>query len=118
MEFSAFDSMVSVITLVPLVGIFVISARTLPLGPLSLPCITVLTSVMYFYLLPIISLGNGVSEYLGMYLTSLRWTHFLILLYTVGAGVAFFVQRRTLFADLSSRRRDDKPMNMTIYYGL
>jgi hypothetical protein len=103
---------IGLLTLWSLLAIFIISARVLPLGALSLPCLTAITSFIYFYLMPAISLANGIDEFLGMELPPLEWAHWLVFLYMAGAVAAFFVQADVLLVDPSVPRKDEPEMNL------
>ena len=106
------DTPVGLFTFMSLLLTFIVGARVLPLGALSLPCMTVITSVIYFYLMPAISLANGIDEFLGMNLKSLVWAHWSVFLYIAGAATAFFVQSHVLLADLSVPRKVEPKMNL------
>jgi hypothetical protein len=102
---------VGLFTFMSLLLTFIVGARMLPLGALSLPCMTAITSLIYFYLMPAISVANGIDEFLGMNLKSLGWAHWAIFLYIAGAATAFFVQADVLLADPSVPRKAEPEMN-------
>jgi len=99
-------------------ALFVYFARVLPLGAFSLPCMTILTSLIYFYVMPVTSLLAGIDSFFGMPLTSLEETHWVTLLYVGGATIAFVVNRRALALNPSPRLATDKPPNQVIYVSL
>jgi hypothetical protein len=103
---------VGLFTFMSLLLTFIVGARVLPLGALSLPCMTAITSVIYFYLMPAISLANGIDEFLGMNLKSLVWAHWSVFLYIAGAATAFFVQSDVLLADPSVPSKVEPEMNL------
>src|SRR5688572_5793109 len=112
---SELATIISVLTLVVHGVIFVVSARKLPEGALSLPCITVLTSTVYFYLMPILLLAKGNPVFFGLRLESLELVHMAVLLYVVGALVAFVLSRRTLLVDPTELRRWERETNPIMF---
>ena len=118
MAFDVFDSTISLLTLMPLLAIFYWSTRSSPLAAVSLPCMTMLTSIVYFYMLPVVVLANGDTGYFGMYITNLMWSHIVVLLYALGAGWAFFVFRRILTANPADPRPWDNNTYDPIYWML
>jgi len=105
-SFEGAPSVGSLLSLVPLVAIFAWGQR-LPAGAVSLPCVTALTSLVYFYVMPALALAAGDPGFLGLYITSLENTHLVAALYLAGAGVAFGANRRTLAMDPAMTRDDD-----------
>lgn len=69
-----------------------------PLGSMSLPCITLLTSLIYFQILPAATLAGGDPGYFGIYMSDMTWAHFAVLLYLSGAMLAFANNRQVVFA--------------------
>ncbi|MEQ1697188.1 MAG: hypothetical protein ABL901_15245 [Hyphomicrobiaceae bacterium] len=108
MKFDLMESTFSLFTLVPLIFIFSASAKSSPYGSVSLPCITMLTSFIYFYLMPVLTLAAGDDGFFGMYILTLEKTHFVVALYVIGAGVAFLANWRVLSVDPSLRRDQDR----------
>ena len=51
-----------------------------PLGSMSLPCITLLTSLVYFQILPATALANGDPGYFGIYMSDMTWAYLAVLL--------------------------------------
>lgn len=118
MELDLVGTSIGLITLAPLVLVFFACANWLPLGALSLPCMTIMTSFIYFYLMPTLTLATGDPGYFGMYLTSLDWLYFAVLLYSLGAIAAFFVQRRALMAAPGAPKPNERQMVEPIFYAL
>lgn len=110
--------LVGLMTLLPLILIFFGGASRLPLGALSLPCITVMTSFIYFYLMPALAPASGDTNYFGMYLSPLHWARFAVLLYAIGALAAFLGHWRVLNADPSAPSRNERRMVVPVFYGL
>jgi hypothetical protein len=102
------------LTLAMLVGMFLYFSETLTLGAVSLPCITALTSGIYFYIMPSLSMAGGNYEFFGMFLTSLEWPHFAVLLYMTGVAAACYVFRRYLFADPSVPQGRERQLNLVV----
>lgn len=75
-------------TAVAIVMLFFFFSKRFRLGALSLPCIALLTTLVYFYLMPAMALASGNDEYFGSYLTSLLSVHIVTALYLVGAVVS------------------------------
>jgi len=118
MDLSLINTSFGYITLVTLIGIYAIGASNSPLGAVSLPCMTMLTSFIYFYLMPVVALAGGDRGFFGMYITSLYWTHAAVLLYALGAGAAFLANRRKLAIDPALNYRGDPQINSWIYFAL
>lgn len=118
MELNLVNIPIGLLTLVPLVLIFFGCARRLPLGALSLPCMMVLTSFIYFYLMPVFARAAGDTGFFGMYLDSLGWAHFAVLLYVLGALVAFLVHWRVLSVHPGAPRRNERQIAKPVFYAL
>jgi hypothetical protein len=109
---------IGVFTFVVLVLAFLISARTFALGAMSLPCMTVMTSMIYFFAMPAISFAGGNVEFFGMYMTSMEWPHFAVLLYSLGAMAAFAANRKDLQFNPASTLPFERKYHPTVYYTL
>jgi hypothetical protein len=118
MAFDFIDGTVSLLCLLPLLAIFYLSARSSPMAAVSLPCMTMLTSIVYFYMLPVIVLAKGDMGYFGMYISSLVWTHVAIMLYALGAGWAFLVHRQRLASHPAEPRPWDSNTYNPVYWVL
>ena len=99
------------LTLIPLGFMFFFFASRSPLGALSLPSVTAMTSAIYFYVMPAVSLASGDDRFLGMRLTSLEWVHAVVLLYILGALAAFLVFRRAFLINPAAPRPDEGRLN-------
>lgn len=97
------------------VGIFRAYARSQAFGGLSLPCLTALTSLMYFYIMPALMLAGGEDNIFGMYLKSLNETHWISILYVLGAFAAFLICRTALRADPRADQSTDPAFNWLAY---
>ena len=93
-------------------------AKWLPLEAFSLPCIMILTSIVYFYVVPLGVLIEGETGYFGMYLSDLTWAHFAVLLYALGAVAAFAFQWPFLTENPAAPRPTERPIVMLIFYVL
>ena len=118
MDLNRIGTEIGVLALVPIVLMYVMSAMALPLGALSLPCMTMLTSFVYFYLMPVVALAGGDSGFFGMFISDMAWTHMAVLIYAVGASLAFFANWKTLSIDPVVRYPSDREFDVTIYRGL
>jgi hypothetical protein len=105
---------IGLLSLAALFILYVMFARALPLGALSLPCMTLLTSMMYFFIMPAFALSGGYFEFLGMYLNSLEGVHVAVLLYALGGAAAWVVWFRYLRFDPAAVRVYERPMNLTV----
>src|SRR4051812_19333782 len=76
--------------------VFAWAAGQLPLGALSLPCMLALTSLVYFYVMPVTATLFDTNNVVGMKLTSMEEAHWINLLYLLGAVVAFALSRSAL----------------------
>lgn len=86
-------------------------SRQLLLGALSLPCVTILTSVIYYYLMPIQVLTGGRNEFLGSSIQTLEWTHLAVALYAFGAAAAAIRWQFALTADPVALHAYERPYN-------
>jgi hypothetical protein len=109
---------IGVLSLAVLIVLYVLFALVLPFGALSMPCMTLLTSMMYFFIMPGFALSGGNFEFLGMYLTSLEGVHSAVLLYALGSAAAWVVWFRYLRIDPATVRVYERPMNLTIAWFL
>jgi hypothetical protein len=112
------ETTVGIVSLVPLVLMVLASAQWLPLGALALPSVMAFTSIVYFYLMPVVGLIGGEKGVFGVYLSTLQWAHFAVFLYAIGAVAAFGLQRRYLLEDPAVRKRQERPMRMLVFWGL
>ncbi len=118
MNYSIVESIFSLTTLVPIVWMFVHSTMRSPLGALSLPSITMMTSFVYFFAMPIVALATGDHGFFGMYIAHMQWMHLAVFLYVVGACAAFLRFERVLNVNPSLYHPWDKSINEFIYRGL
>ncbi len=110
---------ISLLTLAAFAMTYVAAARFFTLGPLSLPCVTILTSIVYFYLMPALAFsGKGEAEFLGMYLLTLEWPHVAVFLYIVGVVFASLVMRKYLTTNPAAPREEDRQLNFIIMVAL
>jgi hypothetical protein len=107
---------IGLLTLATLVGLFLYFSETLPVGAVSLPCITALTSGIYFYIMPSLSMAGGNYEFFGMFLTSLEWPHFAVFLYMLGVAAACYVFRREIKADPGAALARERHLNLVALY--
>jgi len=118
MDLTRIGTEIGVLSLVPIVLMYVMSSMALPLGALSLPCMTMLTSFVYFYLMPVVALASGDNGYFGMFISDMGWTHMAVLIYAVGASLAFLANWKTLRINPAVRYPSDREFNVYIYRGL
>jgi hypothetical protein len=100
-----------------LVLIYLQAGRNLPFGVLSLPSVMALTSIIYFYLMPLIAIANN-QEFYGLVLDTLEPIHAAAILYTIGAALAFRVFSVSLRSDPSEHRSDERKLNSVLFWGL
>lgn len=67
------------------------AARHCALGALSLPCITLLTGLIYFFLMPLVFIAGEESDFFGLAFDDLMGMHIAVALYAVGAMAAFVI---------------------------
>ena len=118
MDFSRIDTAIGLLTLLPICAMFVISALRSPLGALSLPSMAMITSLIYFYLMPVVVLARGDEGFFGMYISDLTWVHTAVLLYTLGAIAAFAWHWRVLVANPAFSYPWDKKLNVPVFMAL
>ena len=111
-------SQTSLVILASLWLLFFVYAKCLPLEAFSLPCIMLLTSIVYFYVVPLGVLIEGETGYFGMYLSDLTWAHFAVFLYSLGAAAAFAIQWPFLTENPGAPRPTERPMVMLTFYVL
>ena len=75
MELSLLDSFFGILALGLVVAMLVRGAILSPLGALSLPSLTMTTSAVYFFIMPVVALATGDPGYFGMFITDLFWLH-------------------------------------------
>jgi hypothetical protein len=118
MDFSRIDTAIGLLSLCPIVAMFALSTTRLPLGSVSLPCLTMVTSFTYFHLMPVVALAGGDEGFFGMYISDMTWMHFAVLLYNLGAIGAFFAHWRVLNANPEPAYPWDRPINNKVYLAL
>jgi hypothetical protein len=97
---------------------FLYFSRMPPLHALSLPCVAVLTSFLYFYLMPVIVVMAGNNFLLGMELTSLEDAHWVTLLYVLGVTFACAVYQKRLRVIPLIADEKPLPLNRCVFLGL
>src|ERR1700683_5340419 len=98
--------------------VFIYFASALPLGPLSLPCIAVLTSFLYFYFMPVTAVMAGNNYLFGMQLNSLDATHWIAALYVLGIALACGLNEKRLRILPSPADETPARLNRFIFFGL
>lgn len=102
---------IGIVTFALLVAMFLFFAEKLALGALSLPCITALTSAIYFYIMPTLSLAGGNYEFFGYVMTSLESSHLTVFLYMAGVGAACMAGLRILAVDPAAPQKHERKLN-------
>ena len=69
------------------------------LHALSLPCVMILTTIVYFYLMPLAYLADGDFGFYGSYLTTMDRCFWAVALYAAGALLACAVRPSALVGD-------------------
>jgi hypothetical protein len=92
-------------------SVFIYFARALPLGALCLPSLTALTSLFYFYIMPVSALLAGVDTFFGMTLHSLDDIHWVSILYMLGVAAASFVNISALSIPPTSKDDIETPID-------
>lgn len=118
MDLSRIETAAGLLGLFPIVAMFASSVVHSPLGAMSLPCLTMLTSFVYFYLMPVVALADGDAGFFGMYIGDMQWTHLAVALYNLGAIGAFFAHWRVLNANPEPPLARDRPLNNKVYLAL
>jgi hypothetical protein len=118
MDWSRITTDIALLSLIPIGVMFAISAFASPLGSLSLPCVTMMTSFIYFYFMPAAVLVRGDDGFFGMFIGDLTWVHTATLLYTLGAIAAFAWHWRTLNANPALPYAWDRKLNRPVYLAL
>lgn len=90
--------------------------RYLPLGILSLPSMTLLTSIVYYYVMPGLAFSGSNAGFLGVYIDSMEWIHWAVLLYALGVTAACFLGRRRLRENPAAPRPYERPLNSTAFW--
>lgn len=118
MDLSYITSIVSLLSLCAIAAIYVLGAGGTPFGAVSLLSMTAITTLIYFYLMPVVALSDGDAGYFGMYITNLEWTHLCVLLYVLGAALACFANFSTLAKNPADPLPTDRPLNWYAFYGI
>lgn len=118
MDLVFFNSHVGIPSFVVLMALLWNSANKFPLGPLALPSISIITSVIYFYIIPALSSENGQLLFLNVCITSLDWLHVSLILYTAGMIAACSVYRRNLITDVATLRKNDRNIDNRSVFAL
>ena len=101
---------VGIFSLAIIVFLFVLFSRNTAQAALSLPCVTLLTSIIYYYVMPSLSFSNGRTGFLGVYIESMASIHWGVLLYVLGASAAFLLTRSRYALDPAMPRTVDGPL--------
>lgn len=115
---SLISSDISILTLFFLIGAYFVSAQVFTLGAMSLPCMLLATSIIYFYLMPVLAFPSGYVQFLGLYIDSLEWPHLAVALYALGGIAAAYASRRTLSIEPAAPCPTDRPINARILVAL
>jgi hypothetical protein len=115
MDYGIVESLFSILTLVPIVWMFMYASLRSPLGTFSLPSMTMITSFVYFFAMPLVALATGDPGYFGMFISHVQWMHAAVLLYVLGACAAFLRFDRVLNVDPSLHHPWDKSINKYIF---
>lgn len=117
MRFDLLDTASSFAALCLIALILFLTVRRPPFAALSLPSMTMITSLVYFFLMPVVGLASGDPGHFGIVINSVSAMHFAVLLYTIGAGAAFLLNQRILLQDPSRARPADRDINSYAYVG-
>lgn len=112
------DNFFGLLGLLLIAAVYVRSSYASPLGALSLPCMTMATTFIYFYLIPVTIMAAGDTGYLGLLLGDMRWGHFAVFLYSAGAVLAFTISRDVLTLDPMRPLPGDRPLNVVMLFAL
>lgn len=93
-------------------------SRYSALGALSLPCITLLTTLVYYYVMPGLAFAGGNTGYLGVYIDSMEWVHWAVFLYALGVAAACLIGRRHLAVHPAASLAYERPLNATLFWGI
>ncbi len=118
MDYGVVESLFSIVTLVPIVWMFVYASLRSPLGSFSLPSMTMITSFVYFFAMPVLALTTGDPGFFGMFISHVQWMHAVVLLYAMGACAAFLKFDRVLNVNPALYHPWDKRINEYIFRGL
>ena len=111
-------SVFGIATLLFLTLAYFVSVRSFTLGAMSLPAMLLMTSFIYFYMMPLLSFADGPAAFLGMNIQSLEWPHLAVGLYALGAIAACLAARNSLVADPAQSRAGDGPLRMRLFWAL
>lgn len=106
-----FASGIAITTSLLLLGGFFVIARFSPLGAMSLPCMTILTSLIYFYMMPALAFIGNEMEFLGLRMHSMDGPHAAVFLYIVGAVGACLAFPQILQINPANSRASDQEIN-------
>jgi len=109
-------SFIGTITCAVLVAGYFYFARRTFLGTLSLPCVSLLVAVVYFFLMPWVTIEYGDPVFFGSVLDDLRWMHFGVLLYALGLMAAARITENYLQADAARTHTVEPESNIYTFY--
>ena len=115
MDLVFFSSYIGLPSFMALIIVLWTSSKALPLGSLALPSISIITSIVYFYIVPTLSSKDGQLVFLNVCITRMDWIHVASLLYALGITAACALYRRLLIQDVIKLRRNEKNIdNITV----
>ncbi len=96
----------------------IISSRAGWAGALSLPSMTILTSMLYFFILPMLFVLSGEESFYGLGMEGLPSAQIAMALYMLGAVIAFTFGRRLLLRHPLTPLPVERLPNSTAYWGV
>lgn len=108
-------------------GIFILTALIIGLlftvrsswaGALSLPSVTIITGIMYFFVLPLLFVVSGEDSFFGLGLEGLPSAQIAMALYMVGAVFALLLGRKVLQLHPLSPSASERIPNSNAYWAV
>ena len=98
--------------------LFAFFSRHSALGALSLPCITLLTTMVYYYVMPWLAFSGGDISFLGVAIPSMAWIHWAVFLYVLSASAACLIGHRQLAVHPAAYCHGERALNTKIFWAL
>lgn len=97
-------------------ALFVLFSRYSALGALSLPSITLLTTLVYYYVMPALAFTGGNTGFLGVYIDSMESIHWAAFFYVLAVSTACLLGCRLLKVNPATYRTKERPLNRVLFW--
>lgn len=98
--------------------IFFYFSRNYLANSISLPCFSILTSIIYFFIIPYTLKGESSNNYLGIYLSDMHWMQLAVFLYILGMTAACILFAKKFNFYFAENRQNERLYNRGMFYFL